>query len=47
MGHIDFPAVLSALKEIGFDGPIGIEVLPKPDDHSAAKKAISYLRSIL
>ena len=45
-GHIDFPGILSALKKIKYTGPIGIEVLPKPNDFEAAEQAIKYLNSM-
>jgi 5-keto-L-gluconate epimerase len=45
-GHIDFPKVLSALKKIKYAGPVGIEVLPKPDDYRAAEQAIRHLNSM-
>lgn len=45
-GHIDFPMILRSLKKIKYSGPIGIEVLPKPDDLSAAEQAVYYLNSI-
>jgi sugar phosphate isomerase/epimerase len=45
-GHIDFPAVLQALKQAGYDGPVGIEVLPLPGPDEAATQAIEYLTSI-
>jgi sugar phosphate isomerase/epimerase len=43
-GHIDIPGIFSALKSIGYRGPIGVEILPLPDDLSAARQAIRYLR---
>ncbi len=46
-GHIDFPKVLSALKKIKYSGPIGIEVLPEPDDYKAAEQAFRYMSSII
>lgn len=45
-GHIDFFKIVSALKKINYTGPIGIEVLPQPDDLSAARQAIRYLNSM-
>jgi len=40
-GRIDFKAILGALRRAGYAGPIGIEVLPKPDDASAAVQALA------
>lgn len=45
-GHIDFCAVVNALKKIGYQGDIGIECMPFPEPDVAAKKAIEYLLSV-
>jgi sugar phosphate isomerase/epimerase len=45
-GHIDFTQVLNALEKVGYQGNIGIEVLPKPDDFSAAEQAINHLKRL-
>ncbi len=45
-GHINFKSIISTLLEISYKGPIGIEILPKPDDYNAAKEAIEFLRSL-
>ena len=45
-GHIDFSKIVSALKKVNYTGPVGIEVLPEPDDYSAAEQAIGYLNSM-
>ena len=45
-GHTDFPAVLKALEQAGYDGPLGIEILPLPGPGRAATQAIEYLTSI-
>ncbi len=45
-GHINFPQILSALEKIKYTGPIGIEVLPEPDDYKAAEQAVRYMSSI-
>lgn len=46
LGHVDFRSILSALNKIGYDGTIGVEILPKPDDLTAARKAIEFIRSL-
>jgi sugar phosphate isomerase/epimerase len=46
-GHINFAQIMGVLKKIAYRGPIGIEVLPKPDDASAAKQAVTYLKENL
>ncbi len=45
-GHLDFKKILSTLVKINYKNAIGIEILPKPDDFSAARQAISYLRKL-
>ncbi|OGF59127.1 MAG: hypothetical protein A2Y62_05910 [Candidatus Fischerbacteria bacterium RBG_13_37_8] len=35
-GHINFKSIVSTLNEIGYEGFIGFEILPKPSDHEAA-----------
>ena len=47
MGHLDFKGVLSALQEIGYQGPLGVEVLPEPDDLTAARQAITHMRHLM
>lgn len=46
-GHISFERILSTLSEIGYNGVIGIEVLPKPDDFQAAQQAIRHINSLI
>jgi len=43
LGHINFTEIVLALKEINYNGYIGIEALPLPDSYSAAKQALSYI----
>ncbi|MFA5015445.1 MAG: sugar phosphate isomerase/epimerase family protein [Actinomycetota bacterium] len=45
-GHIDFKSIISTLRKIGYRDAIGIEILPEPDDLSAAKKSIEFFKSI-
>jgi sugar phosphate isomerase/epimerase len=45
-GHIDFKKILSTLVKMNYKNAIGIEILPKPDDFSAARQAISYLTKL-
>lgn len=45
-GHIDFPAIISTLKSIGYNGWISGEFLPKPEADIAAVRGLSYLKSI-
>jgi sugar phosphate isomerase/epimerase len=42
-GHLDFTSIFGTLKEIGYNGPLGIEVLPKPGDLEAAEQGIKFL----
>jgi sugar phosphate isomerase/epimerase len=45
-GHIDFASVLAALWETGYDGWLSAEILPLPDPHTCAQKAIEFLKRI-
>jgi len=42
-GALDFGRYLSALDEIGYQGYISVECLPKPDGKTAAKRALDHL----
>lgn len=42
-GHTDFGSIISTLVEINYKNAIGVEVLPKPDDYTAARQTINYL----
>ncbi len=46
-GHLDFAGILEALHQIQYHGPIGIEVLPKPNDRATAEQAIRYVRMLV
>ena len=46
-GNIDYKMVVSTLKEYGFEGVISFEILPFPDDLTAAKQAILHTRKIM
>ena len=46
-GHTDFPAILGALKAIGYDRYVGVEILPYPSPDEAAEQAITYLRTLI
>lgn len=45
-GHVDFAAVIKALKDTGYDGYIAFEYLPDPDPYIAAQKGIEYVRML-
>jgi len=46
-GHLNFSQIIAALKEIGYEGYITVEAVPKPNPDKAAKMAISFLRGII
>ncbi len=46
-GHTDFRAVLASLKRAGYDGWVGVEILPRPDPDTAAREAIQFLRPLV
>ena len=39
-GHTDFAPIVSALKEIGYDGYLCAEAFPLPDSYTAAKMTV-------
>jgi 5-keto-L-gluconate epimerase len=46
-GHLDFPAIVSTLRKMHFDGYVTVEILPHPDPDTAATQAIAYLRTLI
>lgn len=46
-GQLDFKAQFEALEEIGYDGYLSIECLPRPTHEEAAAKGIAYVKKIL
>jgi sugar phosphate isomerase/epimerase len=46
-GHLPFGEVLSALIEVGYDGYLSLECLPKPDAERAIKNSLSYIKELL
>jgi len=46
-GHINFHEIIDTLKEINFKGPVGIEVLPLPEDLKAAQQGIVFLKKFI
>jgi sugar phosphate isomerase/epimerase len=47
MGHMNFPAIITALKEVGYQGYLAIECLPQPSSLSAAQQAYEYLSPLV
>lgn len=43
MGHLNYEEIFQALDSAGFDGWAAIEILPKPDPDTAARKAVEYI----
>lgn len=46
-GHINFPEIISALKKVGYQGFLSLEVFPLPNPDIAAKKGIENIRRLL
>jgi L-ribulose-5-phosphate 3-epimerase UlaE len=47
-GAVDFPACLGALREIGYDGFLNVELAPEPDDPLAtARKSKAWLDELM
>lgn len=45
-GHIDFPPILAALKEIRYERYLSAEALPRPDSRTAAEQTIASFRNL-
>jgi sugar phosphate isomerase/epimerase len=46
-GHLPFDEIFQILTDIGYDGYVTAEILPKPDPVSAAEQAAGYLAAML
>jgi sugar phosphate isomerase/epimerase len=46
-GHFDFSGMIETLKQVGYDGYLSAELLPKPDPDTAARETGDYLRQFL
>jgi sugar phosphate isomerase/epimerase len=45
-GHIDFQVLAEVLRELDFRGYLSAEILPHPDNRTAAQQAIEFFRSL-
>ncbi len=45
-GHIDFSEILDALEEIGYEGAVSAEILPKPTPEECLKLTITYYQKL-
>jgi sugar phosphate isomerase/epimerase len=45
-GHTNLKELATVLRQVGYSGYIGAEILPLPDDDTAARMAIAYFRSL-
>jgi sugar phosphate isomerase/epimerase len=46
LGHIDFGEVVSALRDIGYDGYLAAEALPYPNPEAAARQTVKRFREL-
>jgi sugar phosphate isomerase/epimerase len=46
MGHVDYKEITTALHDVGYQGWLSAEVLPLPDDYSAARQAREFCLSL-
>ncbi len=46
LGHTDFQAVASALRDIGYTGYLSAEVLPLPDPETAARQTLTAIAAL-
>lgn len=44
-GHTDFPPIIAALKDIGYDGYLCAEAFPIPDSYTAAKMTVEAVNA--
>jgi 5-keto-L-gluconate epimerase len=47
MGHTDFAKIVSTLRAFGYDGWLGVEILPGDDPDEMAKRAVRHMRALL
>jgi sugar phosphate isomerase/epimerase len=47
MGHTDFAKIVSALQAFGYDGWLGVEILPGDDPDEMAARAVRHMRALL
>lgn len=45
-GHIEFEKILTALKDVGYEGYVSMECLPYPDPDKAAEMSLKHIKSI-
>ena len=45
-GHIDFPGIVAALHETGYQGYLSAELLARPSPDAAAEATIKYMRQL-
>jgi sugar phosphate isomerase/epimerase len=46
-GGLDWPAVMAALRDIGYEGAASVSLAPTGDRRALAVKTVSYLRSLM
>jgi len=46
-GHIDFQGIVATLNEIGYEGYLSAELLPRPDPDTAAEATIRHMRQLM
>ncbi len=44
-GHLDFPAIVATLREVGYTGYVSVEAMPMPDADTCAVESIKAMRS--
>lgn len=45
--HLDFERIVQVLAEIGYEGYVSMEILPRPDPDTAARSSIEFLRRLI
>jgi sugar phosphate isomerase/epimerase len=47
LGHINYPPIIQALKQINYQGYLSAEALPLPDSHTAATKTMEAIHRLV
>ncbi len=45
-GHVDFHPIVRALRDVGYGGGVGLEMLPRPDLETAARQGLRFVRRL-
>ena len=46
-GHLDFPSIIAALRDAGYDGYLSVETQPEKQPRDTARRGIGVLKRIV